>query len=85
MGGRAMVAGLAGVEGWPASSLGGDVERLGPGGQRRTDGRHVAFRGSLHVLVTVVVVGGVGSEDGSRKRGRGWWRFHKMGWREEVV
>lgn len=87
MGSRAMVARLAWVQSWSASSLGRDVERLGPGGQRRADGRHGAVRGSLHVLVVVmgVVRGGVGSEDDSRKRGRCWRRSHMMGWREELV
>lgn len=85
-----MVARLTRVQSWPASSLGGDVERLGPGGQRRTDGRHGAVRGSLHILVVVVVVmgvvrGGVGFEDDSRKRGRRWRRSHMMGWREDLV
>lgn len=87
VGSRAMVARLTWVQSWPTSSLGRDVERLGPGGQRRTDGRHVAVRGSLHILVVVmgVVRGGVGSEDDSRKRGRRWRRSHMMGWREDLV
>ena len=83
MGGRAVVAGLARVHGGPSSSLGGDVERLGPGRQRRTDGRHVAIRRSRgHVLV---MVGGVGPKDESRKGGRGWRKCHMTRWREGLV
>jgi hypothetical protein len=43
---RAVVAGLAWVQSWPSTSLGRDVERLGPGREGGADGRHGAVRGS---------------------------------------